>query len=156
MILSDLTQLNQDLPKFARLACLDIGTKRIGIALSDATRLIASPKQVLIRQGNKKDFEKIKNFLGENQVFALVLGLPINMDDSEIEMTFFVKKFAEELDDFFEKKLPIYFFEERLTSFEARGFNASPISRKKNKFVDDIAASVILQHFLDELAQSQN
>jgi RNase H-fold protein (predicted Holliday junction resolvase) len=69
-------------------------------------------------------------------------------------MTEFVQKFAKNLNEFLEDKLPIFLFEERLTSFEARDIAASRLSIKKTKFVDDIAASFILQHFLDERKRS--
>ena len=74
------------------------------------------------------------------------------MDGSLIPMTEFSEKFAHNLDWFLEKNLPIFLFEERLTSFEAREINNSALSRKKKsqaKFIDDIAASLILQHFLE-------
>ena len=135
---------------------LDVGTKRIGIAISDASRLIANPKLIINRQSNQKDFEKIRDFISENQIVGIVVGLPVNMDESIIPMTEFVEKFTKNLDEFLAEKFPIVFFDERLTSFEARSIHASKLSRKKNKFVDDIAASVILQHLLDDLAQSQN
>lgn len=140
----------QNLPKIGRLLGIDVGTKRIGLALSDASRFIASPKLIINRVSNQSDFEKIAKFIVENEVVGLVIGRPINLDDSEILMTKFSENFAEKLDIFLEKKLPVFLFEERLTSFEARDINASELSRKKNKFVDDIAASFILQHFIDQ------
>ncbi|OFW80623.1 MAG: hypothetical protein A2887_00490 [Alphaproteobacteria bacterium RIFCSPLOWO2_01_FULL_40_26] len=154
MIFSDPNQLNQ---VSGRLIALDVGTKRIGIAICDETRLIATPKLILYRQSNQKDFDKIKNLIAENRIVGIVIGWPLTMDGKTQPMSQFVQKFAKNLDEFLEEKLPIILFEERLTSFEARQINASPLSRKtdrhkKNKFVDDIAASLILQHFL----QSRN
>ncbi len=147
----------QGFPKFGRLLGIDVGTKRIGLSLSDASRFIASPKMIINRLGDAKDFEKIKNFIKENEVIGLVVGLPLNLDDSAIEMTGFVENFVKNLDQFLEKKLPIFLFEERFTSFEARDINISEMSRKKrSKHIDDIAASFILQHFLDEFCQSRN
>ena len=152
MIFKNLDQLNQALPSKGRLMALDVGTKRIGVAISDESRFLATPKLILQRLSNQKDFEKIKKFLEENQIVAIVIGRPLAMDGSAIPMTEFSEKFAQNFDDFLENKLPIFLFEERLTSFEARDVNASGVSRKKNKFIDDIAASFILQHFLDEVA----
>ena len=148
MIFTNKAQLFQALPKNGRLLALDIGTKRIGVAISDEDRFIATPKLIINRQSNLKDFAKIAEFISTNLVCAIIIGLPLNMNESNSKMAEFVKKFGENLDDFFEKKLPIIFFDERLTSFEARNFNSSQLSRKKNKFFDDIAASLILQHFL--------
>ncbi len=150
MIFSDLDQINQALPPKGRLLALDLGSKRIGLAISDESRFIATPKLILNRLGNQKDFGKIKKFISENQIVAIVIGMPIDMNENQIAMSDFAKKFAENFDEFLEKKLPIFFFEERLTSFLAREIDISRLSRKKNsRFVDDIAASFILQHFLD-------
>lgn len=159
-IFNDIENTNQEvlktLPKFGRLLAIDVGTKRIGLALSDASRFIATPKLIINRVSNQKDFEQIKKFISENEVVGIVVGRPINMDDSLIPMTRFSEEFTKNLDEFLEKKLPIFPFEERLTSFEARDINSSDLSRKKNRFVDDIAASFILQHFLDDFCQSRN
>jgi putative Holliday junction resolvase len=151
MIFTDFNQVNQALPKSGRLIALDLGTKRIGIALSDETRFLATPKLILNRLSNVQDFAKIKNFIAENSVVAIVIGHPFQMDGSPQPMTEFAEKFAKNFDEFLEGKFPIFLFEERLSSSEAREFNSSPLSRKKNKFIDDIAASVILQHFIDSL-----
>lgn len=144
-------QLNQALLPKGRLMGLDVGTKRIGLAVSDESRFIATPKLIINRLSNLKDFEKIKKFIEENLIVGIVIGRPVNMDGSQIVMTEFCERFAKNFDDFLENKLPIFLFEERLSSFSARDANVSQLSRKNNKFVDDIAASFILQHFLEQL-----
>lgn len=151
-IFRNLDQLNQALLPKGRLMGLDVGTKRIGLAVSDASRFIATPKLIINRLSNLKDFEKIKKFIEENLIVGIVIGRPVNMDGSPIVMTEFCERFAKNFDDFLENKLPIFLFEERLSSFSARDVNVSELSRKKNRFVDDIAASFILQHFLDDCA----
>jgi len=152
MIFNIYNQLNQALPEKGRLLALDVGTKRIGVALCDESRFLASPKLIINRLSNQQDFEKIAKFIIENQVVAIIVGRPLNMDGSEIPMTKFCERFAQNLDIFLEKKFPIFLFEERLSSFEAREVKTlGGVSRKKNKFIDDIAASIILQHFLDEI-----
>jgi putative holliday junction resolvase len=152
MIFNNPNQVNQDLPTKGRIVAIDVGTKRIGIALSDETRFIATPKLVIARKSNQQDFEKIRKFIEENLVVAIVIGRPINMEGQITEMTKFSERFAENFDNFLQKKIPIFLFEERLTSFEAKNIDASELSRKKGEFVDDIAASFILQHFLDSLS----
>lgn len=150
MIFNISDQLNQALPAKGRLMALDVGTKRIGIALSDESRFLATPKLIINRLSNQQDFEKIAKFITENQVVAAIVGRPLNMDGSAIPMTEFCERFAKNLDIFLKEKFPIFLFEERLSSFEAREIKAlGGTSRKKNKFIDDIAASIILQHFLD-------
>jgi putative Holliday junction resolvase len=153
MIFNISDQLNQALPAKGRLMALDVGTKRIGVALSDESRFLATPKLIINRLSNQQDFEKIVKFITENQIVAAIIGRPLNMDGSAIPMTEFCERFAQNLDIYLEKKFPIFLFEERLSSFEAREINASGgISRKKDKFIDDIAASIILQHFLDMIS----
>jgi putative Holliday junction resolvase len=153
MIFNISDQLNQALPAKGRLMALDVGTRRIGVALSDESRFLATPKLIINRLSNQQDFEKIAKFITENQIVAAIVGRPLNMDGSVIPMTEFCERFAQNLDIYLEKKFPIFLFEERLSSFEAREINASGgISRKKDKFIDDIAASIILQHFLDMIS----
>lgn len=124
---------------------LDVGTKRIGIATCDATRLISTPRMIINRLNNANDFAKIKQFAVENEIVGIVIGLPVDYADT----CKIIKNFATNLDDFLEKKIPLTLFDESFSSFEAREIHASPLSRKKNKFVDDIAASVILEHFIN-------
>jgi putative Holliday junction resolvase len=130
--------------KNGRLMALDVGTKRIGIATCDATRLIATPRAILNRHSNISDLAKIKEFAEENEVVGIVIGLPIDYADT----CKIIKNFAENLEKILEKKIPIILFDESLSSFEAKEIHASPLSRKKNKLVDDIAAAIILEHFL--------
>ena len=148
-IFKDSSQL-KNLSSSGRLIGIDVGTKRIGIAISDQSRFIATPKLVLKRQSNLKDFVKISEIITENAVVAIVIGLPINLDNSASEMSKFVEKFSENFDEFLERRFPIFLFDERLSSFEAREINSSKLSRKKDGFYDDIAASLILQHFLSD------
>jgi putative holliday junction resolvase len=152
MIFNNFDQLNQAFPKTGRLIALDVGTKRIGVAISDESRLIANPRLILTRASNQKDFAKIQQFFNENQAVAIVIGLPLTMSGEDQIMSEFVRKFSTNFDEFLEGRVPIFLFDERLSSFEARGVRASKqMSRNKPKFVDDIAASFILQHFLDGL-----
>jgi len=152
-IFNDLENTNQVLSKSGRLLGIDVGTKRIGIAVSDASRFIATPKLIIARQSNAKDFEKIKQLIEEYEVVGIVAGLPISMDGVEGEMTHFSREFTANLDEYLTGKFPIFFFDERLTSFEAREFGFSKISRQRAnsryRYIDDIAASLILQGFLD-------
>lgn len=152
MILNHKNELNQvilqEKSTLGRILGLDVGSKRIGVALSDELRFIASPKMVLHRKSNKDDFLKIQEFIKEYKILAIIIGLPLNMDDSESEMSKFVRNFTDNLDDFFDKKIPILLVDERLSSFEARRYGSSKLSRK-NQHCDDIAAAVILQACLD-------
>ncbi len=154
-VFKDLHNVKELLPAKGRLLSLDVGTKRIGIAMSDETRLVATPKLILKRQGNQNDFTKIANIIYENSIVAIIVGWPINLDGSSSQMSDFVERFSEGLDVFLkggvEKKefyQNIYLLDEGLSSFAARGINNAKSSRAKNEFYDDIAAAVILQDFL--------
>jgi putative Holliday junction resolvase len=153
VIYNNINQLNQDLPEQGRIMALDVGTKTIGVAISDATRIIATPKITLNRKGNQKDFVLIKKIIDENNIAALIIGLPLHMDGSESEITQFIKRFADNLDKFL-LDFKMVFFDERLSSFEAEDILNERMkirNNKKKQLVDQIAASVILQSALDEI-----
>lgn len=155
MIVDNLNDLKKILPKKGRILALDIGTKRIGIAITDDTQTIATPKKIIKRQSNIKDFTLLLSIIQENQIIAIVLGFPIKMDDSVELMANFVKKFAINFDDFLNKlqiNIPLILFDERLTSFEARQF--MNLYQKKFTNYDDISASYILENFINDLRQS--
>ncbi|MBL6665233.1 MAG: Holliday junction resolvase RuvX [Rickettsiales bacterium] len=147
--------LNQDykkhLPKTGRLLGIDLGTKRIGIAVTDEDRVISNPKLIIKRNNPDSDLKKIQNFIDEYQISAIIQGYPIQLDNSDNEMTQISKDFAKILNQYLDNALPIFLFEERLTSFEAKEIDRSGISKRKSKHIDDIAASIMLQHFLDHI-----
>lgn len=152
-IFNTLNQANQEykqhLPKTGRLLGIDLGTKRIGIAVTDEDRIISNPKLIITRSNLESDLKKIKDFIDEYQIRAIIQGYPIQLDNSANEMTQISANFAKELDKFLNYQFPIFLFEERLTSFEAKEIDRSGISKRKSKHIDDIASSIILQHFID-------
>ena len=151
MIYDNLTQLNKDLSKEGRIMALDVGTKTIGVAISDISRLISNPKLTIKRKSNNHDFLILKKIIEENSITAIVVGLPLNMDDSESEMSKFVRKFTGNLDQFFGDE-KIIFGDERLSTSEADQFIGDfKMKKNRDQSVDQIAASVVLQAFLDEL-----
>ena len=147
MIYLDHTEFHKIVPSQGKLLGVDVGTKRIGIAVSDGARLLATPKKIIARKSNERDFAEIKKLLIENEIVAIVMGFPINMDGTLNQMSQFTQKFAQALDEFLGDG-KIFFSDERLTSFEAKEISMSLASRKKIKFYDDIAASVILRDFM--------
>ena len=155
-IFRDSNQHNQALAMVGRLIGIDIGTKKIGIALSDESRFIATPKLIFYRKSNEKDFAQIQQIIDKNRIVGIVIGLPLPTDrdtSTGQSMLLFVEKFAENLDEFLGKELPIFFSDERLSSFEAQEIVRSDQSMRKRdrKLYDDIAASFILQRFLEIL-----
>jgi putative Holliday junction resolvase len=150
MIIYSVIHIKKFLKDKGRILALDVGTKRIGIAISDDTRSFSSPKAIIKRHSNKIDFDKIKKIINEHNIIILVIGLPLNMDGSCSLMSKFIKNFAYNLDQFLQNKIPITLFDERLSSFAAQENNLSKLSRKKD-YDDDIAASIILEEFLVEI-----
>lgn len=153
MIYNDLEQLKQALPSKGRMIGLDVGTKTIGVAICDDTWFIASPKLTIGRKGEKTDFPLIQKIIEENKIAAIVIGLPLNMDGSESDMSKFVIKFSENLDKFLNNS-KIVFFDERLSSFEAKEMmhQAQTKKHRRDQVIDQIAASVILQGAIDLMA----
>ncbi len=137
-----------------RYLAIDYGDKRTGLAVCDRNETIASPLVVIEGRGEllKKIIELIKN---EN-IDAVVLGLPLNMDDSQGPQAKLVMRFADELKKVIE--IPIHFQDERLSSFAAEEKIAvAEFTRKKKKRrLDAIAAAEILQAFLDQKHQSND
>lgn len=134
------------------IAGLDLGTKTIGLAMSDLGRTLASPRPVLKRVKFTKDAELLLAFAAREKVAAFVIGLPINMDGSEgprVQATrAFVRLMSEKTD------IPFVYWDERLSTVAAtRALLEMDVSRaKRAERVDSAAASFILQGALDRLS----
>jgi len=131
-----------------RYLAIDHGLKRTGLAICDAAEMIASPLCVLY--GQKNIHTKIAQVVEEEEVEAIVLGLPLNMDGSEGPQAKKVKAFAQQLGQ--RVPVPVHFQDERLSSFGAREkFEATGLPKaKKRGMLDALAAAEILQSFLDQ------
>ncbi len=131
-----------------RIVALDIGDVRIGIAVSDPTRTIASPVEVLTRVGWGPDTRKIKAICDRYETSHVLSGLPLNMDGSEGFQAEKVRNFCTQLE---KAGLTVFFQDERLSTVSAEDAllegNLSRAERKKN--VDKVAAAVFLQQWLD-------
>ena len=129
---------------------LDLGTKTLGLALSDPLGMIASSYKIL---RHNEDYDSLlpmlKEEIDKNQVGALVLGLPKNMNNSIGERGEIALEFQKKLET--ELKLPVYMQDERLTTKQAESLLISnDTSRKKRKkVIDSLAATIILQSYLD-------
>ena len=128
---------------------LDFGDKTIGIAVSDKSKTIATPITTIKRKGILKDLEKLLSILKEYDVGGIILGLPLSLNGSENERTEKVRKFAKELNKC--KDIKIAFYDERYSSDVIyKELRKNSISNTKiKKKIDQMAASYILQGFLD-------
>ena len=128
---------------------LDLGERRIGIALSDLMGIIASGLETYERKDVKSDCEHISNLVSKHGVKEIVVGLPKNMDGTSGDRVTKTYKFCEVLKQFTNAK--IVFFDERLTTVAAEKLLISAdVSRKKRKTViDKLAATIILQDYLN-------
>ena len=131
------------------LVGLDLGTKTLGVAVSDRLKIIASPLLTIQRKGTKKDILKLQEILNEYEIGGFILGLPLSLDNSENKQTQLVRNFNSEINNFF--KLPSILWDERFSSDvifkELRKGNMSK-TKIKNK-LDQQSASYILQGYLD-------
>ncbi len=131
-----------------RYLAIDYGIKRTGLAICDPTETIVSPLKVI--HSHKGLLEKIENIIKTENVEAIVLGLPLNMDDSQGPQAELVKKFAEQLKN--SLNIPVYLQDERLSSFGAeQKLSSAEFTRaQKKERLDAIAAAEILQIFLEQ------
>ncbi|AIL12924.1 Holliday junction resolvase [Candidatus Paracaedimonas acanthamoebae] len=136
-----------------RLMGLDVGTKTIGLALSDTTWTIATPLQTLERKKFKQDITELKTIMDKYYVSGLVIGFPKNMDGSEGPRCQSIKQFSYNL--LTEIDIHISFWDERLSTVAVtRALLEADVSRKRRQeVVDKMAASYILQGVLDTLTR---
>lgn len=131
-----------------RYLAIDYGLKRTGLAICDGDETIASPLAVI--EGQKELLKRIVEVVKNEAVGAVVLGLPLNMDDSVGPQARLVFQFAEKLKENID--VPVHFHDERLTTFGAEEkLAAAEFTRKrKKKRLDAIAAAQLLEAFLEQ------
>jgi putative Holliday junction resolvase len=141
-----------DLPRGARLMGLDLGTKTIGLAISDVERRIASPLETIRRTKFTTDVEALLKLAEKHGVAVLVIGLPLNMDGSEGPRVQATKSFSRNLAQ--KTDLPQFFWDERLsTAAVTRTLLEADASRaRRSELVDKMAAAFILQGVIDRVA----
>jgi putative Holliday junction resolvase len=146
-------ELAQRLAPGARLAGLDLGTKTIGIALSDRGLRIATPFRTIRRTKFGKDAEELLALCAREKVGGLILGLPINMNGTEGPRAQATRAFLRSLAPLTD--LPVVLWDERLSTAAAeRAMLEADMSRRKRAArIDAAAAAFILQGALDRLAQ---
>ena len=152
MAVIDILAMKAALAPGGRLFGLDIGSKTIGIAVSDSALTVASPLTVLPRVKFAADMTKLKALIAERKVGGLVIGLPIGLDGREGPRSQSVRQFAANL--LARLDLPLAFWDERLsTAAVTRAMLDADLSRRRRgEIVDQLAAAYILQGLLDRLA----
>lgn len=134
-----------------RLMALDLGTKTIGVATSDRTRMIATPIETIARKKFTADAERLLAIIAAENIGLIVLGLPVNMDGTEGPRCQSTRAFARNFAR--HSPVPIVFWDERLsTAAVERMLIAADASRaKRDEVIDKLAAAWILQAALDSL-----
>ena len=132
-----------------RLLAIDPGKVRLGLAISDAERRLASPLTTYTRRNPVQDARFFKKVIADEEVGAIIIGLPVREDGYEGEQAKAARKFG----DWLQKVvgLPCMFYDERLTTFEAESslLEAGLTKKKRKARRDRVAAQILLQTFLD-------
>ena len=133
-----------------RLLGLDVGSKRIGVAVSDALGITAQGLLTLQRKNKRTDFARLERFIRDYQVAEIVVGYPLHMrSGGQTAGSERMEAFAEELRQRF--RLPVHLWDERLTTAEAQRVlrETEMSSRRRAQVVDQMAAVLILSSFLE-------
>jgi putative Holliday junction resolvase len=137
-----------------RVAGIDFGTVRIGIAISDADRTIASPLENYTRRGPQQDAERFRRFVAEEDVRLFVVGLPVHLSGEESQKSQEARQFGQWLEK--TTGVPVTYFDERFTSVEAeQHLISADMTRKKRKArMDKLAAQILLAAYLESQGRS--
>lgn len=148
----ELTDLST-VPATGRIIAIDPGTKRCGLAICDELRVTTRPLKMIERTSWKKLLEIVKQTVSEFDAVALVMGLPLESDGTESEMSAEARRMARNFD--LSLSIPVILQDERVTSYEAkarlweRGINL----KESRQLVDSEAAAIILSDFIDRLSR---
>ncbi|MCL3882903.1 Holliday junction resolvase RuvX [Marivita sp. GX14005] len=151
MIHDDIAEFAAALPPMRAIAGLDLGTRTIGVAVSDGMRSVATPLETIRRRKFGQDAQALLALLEARRIAGIVLGLPRNMDGSEGPRCQSTRAFARNFAALWDG--PIAFWDERLSTVAAeRALLEADTSRKRRaEVIDHVAASYILQGALDRL-----
>ena len=150
----EIEEFKQCLKPYQAIMGFDFGTKRLGVAVSDLLRTIATSYKIIERKDWQTDVNEIKKIIKEKEIGAIVYGLPLQMNGQEGEIATKVREFAEKI--YQETNLPYMFWDERLSSSAIENFLIKEVDlsrSKRKKILDASAAAYILQGALDRLAR---
>ena len=151
MIFDDIAEFAAALPPQAAIAGLDLGTKTIGVAVSDRMLSVATPLETIKRRKFGQDAATLQQILQAREIGGLVLGLPRNMDGTEGPRCQSTRAFARNFNVLHD--MPITFWDERLSTVAAEKalLEADTTRKRRAEVIDHVAASYILQGALDRL-----
>jgi putative holliday junction resolvase len=134
-----------------RVAGIDYGTVRIGIALSDPERRISSPMETYVRKNGEMDAKRFKRLVEEEEVVLFVVGLPVHLDGRESPKSAEARRFGQWLWEM--TGVAVEFFDERFTSLEAENMlmDADMTKKRRKKRLDMLAAQIILGAYLESI-----
>jgi putative Holliday junction resolvase len=137
-------------PASGRILALDLGTKRIGVAVSDELQMTTRAVCVVERKSWKKVLKQVAAFLAEFDAAALVIGLPLNTDGSESQMSSEARRLARNFS--LSLPVPVFLQDERVTTYEARGrlWKQGVGDKQMRKILDGEAAAIILEDFIEQ------
>ena len=140
--------------KYYKVMGLDFGDVRIGVALSDPSRFLASGYETYTRKTTEKDLEHLAQIIADNKVKKVVFGLPLNMDGTKGVRVEKTEAFADKLKA--KCNVEIDYYDERLSSVTAEEIliEAGVRREKRKEVIDKLAATIILQSYLDKFKEN--
>jgi putative Holliday junction resolvase len=138
-----------------RIAAIDYGTVRLGIAISDPEQTIASPYENYTRRDKQADLRRLKRLVDEERVTLLVVGLPVHLSGQESQKSREARQFGQWLEE--SLKVPVVYFDERFTSSEAEQFllDAQMTRKRRKARMDMLAAQILLSAYLESQSKGQ-
>jgi putative Holliday junction resolvase len=148
---SELSSVPPRDPSTGRIAGIDYGTVRVGIAISDVERTIASPYETYQRSGVEADKRRFERLAREEQIARFVVGLPVHLDGRESAKSIEARQFGHWLAEM--TGVPVAYFDERFTTHDAQlALAGAQLSKKKRKArLDKLAAQIMLTAYLETL-----
>lgn len=140
-------------PPGQKILALDYGQRRIGVAVSDALHMMAHGRETLLFKSKRELFEHLRRLIQEEQIGLIVVGLPRHMNGEDSDMTKIVQAFIHELEG--QTQLPVVAWDERWSSKQAaRTLAESGARRQRKEIIDQLAAVLILQSYLDRVKRN--
>ena len=145
----------QEIPDYGRLAGIDFGTVRIGVAVTDPNRVLASPLDNYTRRGREADAQYFRRLVVEERIAAFVVGLPVHTSGEESRISKEAREFGTWLQEI--TNLPVAFYDERYSSAQAEAFllEAELSKKKRQRRLDMVAAQLLLAAYLESTRRGE-